>query len=587
VGNKLEWACLYLVAFFETQALAALQAGGDANRAVALTQSEQSWIQQHPVVHWGADPQWPPFSSVDAQGNISGIDVDIVKLLAERTGLNLRFVETHTWSETLGKAGTGEIDFIGGIARTKERERALGLRFTEMFCNFPTAIVTRKDMPFMTSLRDLRSSRSVALPKDYATTEELQALFPEARVLLTENEEQSMLAVAENGADATALNLASASYIVHMRGLSNLKISGFTEIEFYLAIAVRKDLPDLYSILKKGLATIGPKEKEAIYAAYITPETRDQLDWKTWRRGLIYSLLGGTAIIGIVLFRNRRLRQEIELRKAAEASVRQANDRLEQHAQQLDSHARQMETLNSKLTLANQDLEAFSYSVSHDLIAPLRRVRIFADLMSLEGNLGSSEKHYIDAIKVEGKRMGDLIEALLAFARVGRAQLRLEPVNLEELTREVISELKVDTQGREVRWEVEPLPTMECDRGLIRQVLVNLLSNAAKFTRSRTPAIIKVGMLPGKPDDQEVVFFVKDNGVGFDESRATKLFEAFHRLHQSSEYEGSGIGLANVKRIIQKHGGRVWAESEVNGGSTFYISLNRSPAEKDGDALSA
>jgi hypothetical protein len=107
-----------------------------------------------------------------------------------------------------------------------------------------------------------------------------------------------MLAVAENKADATALNLASASYIVHMRGLSNLKISGFTEIEFFLAIAVRKELPDLYSILKKGLATIGPKEKEAIYGAYITAETREQIDWKAWRRGLIYSLLGGTAIIG-------------------------------------------------------------------------------------------------------------------------------------------------------------------------------------------------------------------------------------------------------------------------------------------------
>jgi signal transduction histidine kinase len=542
-------------------------------RTVVLSQSEQLWLQQHPVVHWGADPQWPPFSSFDPQGKISGIDVDIVKLLAARTGLHLEFVETPTWSETLRKAGTGEIDFIGGIAHTEDRERLLGLRFTEMFCNFPTAIVTRKDMPFATSLRDIKS-RKVALPKDYATTEELRALYPETRVLLTENEEESMLAVAESKADATALNLASASYIVHMRGLTNLKISGFTEIEFFLSVAVRKDLPELYSILKKGLSTIGPREKEAIYAAYITPETLKGLNWRTWQRWLIYSLIGGTAVLMMVVLHNQWLRREIGLRKTAEASLREAGARLEDYAQQRDSHARQMETLNRDLTLANQDLESFSYSVSHDLIAPLRRLRVFADLTTVEGNLDSTAKKYLKAIQQEGKRMGDLIEALLAFARVGRAKLQLARVNLEELTQEIIHELEVDTRGRDLKWEVQPLPTVECDRGLIKQVLVNLMSNAVKFTRIRAPAIIKIGVLPAKQGDHETVFFVKDNGVGFEKSQAGKLFEAFHRLHRPADYEGSGIGLANVKRIISKHGGRVWAESEVNVGSTFYFALN-------------
>ena len=539
---------------------------------MVLSQSEQSWLQQHPVVHWGADPQWPPFSSFDRQGRISGIDVDIVQLLAARTGLHLEFVETPTWSETLRKAGTGEIDFIGGIAHTEERERLLGLRFTEMFCNFPTAIVTRKDMPFATSLRDLKS-RKVALPKDYATTEELRALYPETRVLLTENEEESMLAVAESKADATALNLASASYIVHMRGLTNLKISGFTEIEFFLSVAVRKDLPELYSILKKGLSTIGPKEKEAIYAAYIIPDTLKRLEWRTWRRWLVYSLIGGTGVLMVVALHNQRLRREIQLRKAVEASLRDATGRLEEYAHQRDGHARQMETLNRDLTLANQDLESFSYSVSHDLIAPLRRLRIFADLTTVEGNLDSTAKKYLKAIQLEGKRMGDLIEALLAFARVGRAKLQVARVNLEELTQEIISELEVDTRGRDLKWELQPLPTVECDRGLMKQVLVNLLSNAVKFTRIRAPAIIKIGVLPAKPEEHETVFFVKDNGVGFEKSQASKLFEAFHRLHRPDEYEGSGIGLANVKRIILKHGGRVWAESEVNAGSTFYFTL--------------
>src|SRR6516225_1260058 len=192
-----------------------------------------------------------------------------------------------------------------------------------------------------------------------------------------------------------------------MRGLTNLKISGFTEIEFFLSVAVRKDLPELYSILKKGLSTIGPKEKEAIYAAYIIPDTLKRLEWRTWRRWLVYSLIGGTGVLMVVALHNQRLRREIQLRKAVEASLRDATGRLEEYAHQRDGHARQMETLNRDLTLANQDLESFSYSVSHDLIAPLRRLRIFADLTTVEGNLDSTAKKYLKAIQLEGKRMGD------------------------------------------------------------------------------------------------------------------------------------------------------------------------------------
>jgi signal transduction histidine kinase len=537
-------------------------------------------VQQHPVVYWGADPQWPPFSSFDKRGRITGIDVDIVKLIGARTGLHLEFVPTQTWSETLDKASKGEIDFVGGIARTEERERLRGLRFTEVFCDFPTAIVTRKDMPFMTSMHELSSER-IAMPKDYATTEELERLYPEAHIVLTDNEEQSMLAVAEDAADATALNLASACYIVHMRGLINLKISGFTEIDFFLSLAVKSGSTELHSILEKGLATIGPREKEEIFANYITPATRNEINWKLWRSRLIYSALAGTLAVAGVLLWNRVLAREIGRRRAAEALLRQANERLEERGRQLDNHAQQMETLNRKLTSANQDLEAFSYSVSHDLKAPLRRMRNFAEIVQMTAeNLDSVTQKAIREMQREGKRMDDLIEALLALARVGSAQLHLSAVNLDDLTREVINELQAETRGRELKWEVQSMPTVECYRPLMKQALVNLLANAVKFTRGRTPALIEIGMLPVKPGGPELVLFVKDNGAGFEKKKASELFEAFHRLHRYEEYEGSGIGLATLKRIIQKHGGRVWAEGEVNRGATFYFSLPRDPAKE-------
>jgi signal transduction histidine kinase len=541
---------------------------------VALSEEERTWVQQHPEVDWAADPEWPPFSSLDGQGNLSGIDVEIVHLIASRTGLQTKLVKTRNWSETLRKASAGEIDFVGGIARTDERERLLGLHFTEVFCEFPTAIVTRKDMPFLTSMRDFKSRR-IALPRDYATTEELQRLYPDVRLQLTENEEQSMLAVAGNAADATAVNLASASYIVHMRGLSNLKISGFTEADFFLSLAVKPDATVLRSILAKGLASIGSMEKEAIYARYITPETRSALDWKTWRRRVIYSVMAGaTALLGALLW-NRVLSREIARRKTAESALRQASVRLEERAKDLGSHARELETLNGKLKLAYQDLESFSYSVSHDLKAPLRRLRSFADLLGMCAGeqLDSDAQKSIEAIQTETHRMGELIESLLALARVDRAELHPVRVNLNELTREAINDLELETRGRELNWETSPLPDVQCDRSLIKAVFLNLLGNATKFTRGRKPAVVKIGVSPEKSNNHEMVFFVKDNGAGFDQNQASSLFETFRRLHRYEEFEGSGIGLATVKRIIQKHGGRVWAEGVVNQGATFYFSL--------------
>jgi signal transduction histidine kinase len=533
-------------------------------------------MQKHPVVYWGIDPQWPPFSSFDRDGNLTGIDVDLIKLLAERTGLNLQLRRTENWSETLEKARTGEIDVVGGIARTDERERLYKLAFTDVYCKFPTAIITRKDLPFLTLLSELKSKR-IALPRDYATTETLKRLYPEANLRITETEEESMLLVAAGRADATAVNLASAGYIVHMRGLANLKISGFTAVDFFLTLAVRNSAPELRSILEKGLATVNEREKEAIYANYIHPETRKEIDWKTWRRRAIYALVAGAAgLIGLFLW-NRRMAQEIQRRKAAENALVQARDKVEAHAHELASHAREMEVLNKDLAYANKDLESFSYSVSHDLKSPLRRVKGFADLLEKDAaaRLDSAERGYLEVIKNESERMNKLIEGLLDFARIGHKEMQFETVDLERVVKGVIAGMKLENSEREILWEVHPLPGVDCDRELIKQVAENLIGNAVKFTRGRTPARIEIGVLPGNDGNEEVIFYVKDNGAGFDPAGASKLFKPFQRLHSEKEFEGTGIGLTNVQRIVQKHGGKVWAEGELDKGATFYFSLPR------------
>jgi len=232
----------------------------------------------------------------------------------------------------------------------------------------------------------------------------------------------------------------------------------------------------------------------------------------------------------------------------------------------------------AELAAANKELEAFAYTVAHDLRGPARHMHGFAELvLRREQGLEEASTRYLRAISDSAGKMGQLIDDLLAFARTGRAELHREPVELTELVREVRKELTPVTRRRQISWSVGPLPAVEGDPTLLRLVVSNLLSNAVKFSAVRSEARIEIGATTNG-DDEEVIF-VRDNGVGFDMRYAHKLFGVFRRLHQQEEFEGTGIGLATVQRVIQRHGGRVWAKGEVDRGATFYFSLRpASPA---------
>jgi hypothetical protein len=235
---------------------------------------------------------------------------------------------------------------------------------------------------------------------------------------------------------------------------------------------------------------------------------------------------------------------------------------------------RRVRERTAELESANKELEAFAYSVSHDLRAPLRHIIGFTEL--LDGSIGAScsdeDRDFLNRIKKSGRDMGRLIDDLLDFSRMGRAELRRSEVNLQELLETVLVEIQPETAGRNIVWQKGELPTVQADPALLRKVLVNLLTNAIKYTRPRDPAKIEIGC---KLEPDEVVVFVRDNGVGYDMEFADKLFGVFQRLHRHDEFEGTGVGLANVRRIISRHGGRTWAEGKTNEGATFYFSLPR------------
>ncbi|HTZ17670.1 MAG TPA: PAS domain S-box protein [Dissulfurispiraceae bacterium] len=257
--------------------------------------------------------------------------------------------------------------------------------------------------------------------------------------------------------------------------------------------------------------------------------------------------------------------RDITDRKWAEDQIKMLNDDLLER--------------NDKLEFTNKELDAFSSSVSHDLRAPLRQMAGFAELLQkkLADDTDKTTHQYLTSIIAASRKMGMLIDDLLAFSHIGRKELQTRKVSLNSLLKEVVSEIQDELRERQVSWKIDELPDVLGDRSLLRLVLVNLVSNAVKFTSSRSQAEIKIGC---KDEDDRFTCSVSDNGVGFDMKYADKLFGVFQRLHPQEEFEGTGIGLANVQRIISRHGGKVWAEGVVGQGATFYFTL---PKINEGD----
>ena len=240
----------------------------------------------------------------------------------------------------------------------------------------------------------------------------------------------------------------------------------------------------------------------------------------------------------------------------------------------------QTNRVNAQLEASVKELEAFTYSVSHDLRAPLRHISGFSKILTEDfgSNLPPEAQHHLQRIQEGTGRMGALVDDLLNLARVGRRDLSMRITGLNSLVQEIISELKPELENRNIEWKVADLPYVECDAGLMKQVLQNLIANAVKFTRPRAQAVIEVGQ---HEENGVPVIFVRDNGVGFSMKYADKLFCVFPRLHRPEDFEGTGVGLATVQRIIQKHGGRIWAEAELQKGATFYFTLGSSENSED------
>jgi signal transduction histidine kinase len=317
----------------------------------------------------------------------------------------------------------------------------------------------------------------------------------------------------------------------------------------------------------------------------VRADTRPEF-WRLMNRVSVHALLGvpmrvqGQTIGAMIIHRHRpeqppfdaddlALAQDLADRAALAIGNARLRLQIEQHAQALEQRVNER---TAELEAANKELEAFSYSVSHDLRAPLRAIDGFSRILQEEyvGSLPDEAQEYFQLVRSNAQQMGHLVDDLLAFAHLSRQQLSRRPVDHEQLVRRCLEELADEARGRQIQIACGPLPASEGDPALLKQVWVNLIANALKYTRRRAQASIEIGSMR---EGAELIYFVKDNGVGFDMRYSDKLFGVFQRMHRAEEYEGTGVGLAIVQRIVHRHGGRVWAEAQVDHGARFFFSL--------------
>ena len=530
-------------------------------QGIDLTPAERAWLSTHPHIRVGCTPDWLPFSSMDADGKLSGIDIDVMALLSQRLGVDFEMSTASTWSNVYARALAREVDMLAGTARTPEREPFF--RFTEPYESFPVVIVERVDTPVLSSVQDLMG-RKVASARDYALTLDFQRKYPGIQLVLTDTVDQAMQFVAGGKAEAVVTNLANACFIIKIRGLTNLKIAGILPQNYKLRYAVRSDWPELAGILDKGIASLTPADLQSINDRWIRIDYANTVRWDViWKTAAAILLVVAMAV-ALIIARARRLAYELAQRLRLQGELEDSRDRLAQ---------------------LNEEKAELLRMAAHDLRGPLTGVLLNLDLAQ-QGGITAGDA--LPRIRSHVEQMILLMTDLLDSETIdeGRRKLTFRAINTGEVIHEVLALVASAAERKKIRFDtsgVGKVSAVLADEGALRQIIENLVSNALKFS---SPGGTLWIMLTEWKD--RVRLEVRDEGPGVQIDEVERIFAKYVRgsARPTAGEKSTGLGLSIVRQLVTAMNGRAWCESTPGKGATFIVVLPTATLRPKTDALS-
>ncbi|MHB1045387.1 MAG: transporter substrate-binding domain-containing protein [Thermoanaerobaculia bacterium] len=521
----------------------------------------------------GGDDNYPPYEFLDRNGQPAGLNVDLTRAIARQLGIEVD-IRLGEWGAVRKGLEDGEIDLLHGMFYSSGRDNTYD--FSPPHSVVLHTIAFRKDSPAPSDLASL-SGLSVLVQAGDIMDDLAREMGLGARLVPVVSQEEALRRLASGEHDCALVATVSALYWIEQHGWKNLRLAERPVFTAEYGYATLPGNSGLLSSMSEGQAAIeATGEYRAIRSRWLGPYEA-QPAFRTTVRYVLLAILPLVALLAASFVWSRSLRRQVNERTRE----------LSRKGELLEAEAEKVRLLNAglesrvlartaELEAAVSEMEAFSYSVAHDLRAPVRAIDGFTAILLADHDhaLDDEGKRVLGRVRNGSLRMGRLIDDLLAFSRASRTGMTTGPIDLDRLVREVVADREAEAARAGVEVRVSPLPPAAGDEGLVRAVVENLVSNAIKFSAGRPGARVEIGAEDGEGG---AAYFVRDNGVGFEPEFAHKVFEVFQRLHGPDEFEGTGIGLALVKRIVERHGGLVRAEGSPGQGATFWFTLGREP----------
>ncbi len=552
-----------------------------------------------------SDPDYPPFCLVNEDGKADGFSIDLFRSAAEAVGLHVN-IKIGIWNRIKTDLAAGKIDALPLVGRTPEREELFD--FTMPYLSLHGGVFVRKGTKGTGFVKDLENKEIVVMKGDNAE-EFVRRANISNKIYTTNTFEEAFKELAAGRYDAVITQRITGLHLIEELGLISIEVLDIQLRQFRqdFCFAVREGDRQLLDRLNEGLSIVIANDTyEELHHKWFGPKIKEELSPRDVLRIVFYTILPFsliTAFLYILILRRqvrkrtKTLNEEIKERKKTEAELTELKNKLEEQivtrtaqlkeqlekiddrnkamlymVEDLNQITRELEEQKQKLELSNRELEAFSYSVSHDLRSPLRAINGFSGFLLEEygPRLDQEGIRYINTIRQNTTKMDRFITDLLNYSRLSRTDIKRMDVDMAAVAASVYDEIANNRKKNDFEIRVGSLPPAFCDLSLIKIVWQNLLSNALKYSARSKIKKVEVGY---EKKDDRIIYHVRDHGAGFDDKYNHKLFEVFQRLHKDEEYTGSGVGLAIVKRIINRHGGEVWAEGKTNEGACFYFSL--------------